>query len=39
MWKALNKTQRLGIDANESARDETGFPLNDIEASNFFNWF
>jgi len=25
MWKALNKTQRLGIDADESARDETGF--------------
>ena len=24
MWKATNKAQRFGIDANESARDETG---------------
>ena len=24
MWKATYKAQRFGIDANESARDETG---------------
>jgi len=28
MWEAINKTQRLGINADEGARDETGISIS-----------
>ena len=34
MWKATYKAQRFGIDANESARDETGTLSSNLKSSN-----